>query len=63
MIITAGWRSRGLASIYPRGIPIGRVTSVGQLDTDLYKQIEVEPLVDFDALDAVLVLVRQGIRG
>ena len=39
------------------------MTSVGQLDTDLYKQIEVEPLVDFDALDAVLVLVRQGIRG
>jgi rod shape-determining protein MreC len=59
MIVTAGWRSRGLASIYPRGIPIGRVASVGQLDTDLYKQIEVEPLVDFDSLDAVLVLVRQ----
>jgi len=63
MIITAGWRSRGLASIYPRGIPIGRVTSVGQLDTDLYKQIEVEPLVDFDALDAVPGLGRQGMRG
>jgi len=57
MIITAGWRTRGLTSIYPRGIPIGRVTSVGQLDTDLYKQIEVQPLVDFDSLDAVLVLV------
>ena len=63
MIITAGWRSRGLTSIYPRGIPIGRVTSVGQLDTDLYKQIEVQPLVEFDSLDAVLVLVRQRIRG
>jgi len=63
MIITAGWRSRGLTSIYPRGIPIGRVTSVGQLDTDLYKQIEVQPLVEFDALDAVLILVRQRIGG
>jgi rod shape-determining protein MreC len=57
MVVTAGWRAGALASIYPRGIPIGRVTSVGQLDTDLYKQIEVQPLVDFDSLDAVLVLV------
>jgi rod shape-determining protein MreC len=59
MIVTAGWRTRDLNSIYPRGIPIGRVTSVGQLDTDLYKQIEVQPLVQFDSLDAVLVLVRK----
>jgi rod shape-determining protein MreC len=59
MIITAGWRTRDLNSIYPRGIPIGRVTSVGQLDTDLYKQIEVRPLAEFDSLDAVLVLVRK----
>lgn len=59
MIITAGWRTGDLGSIYPRGIPIGRVTSVGQLDTDLYKQIEVQPLVEFDSLDAVLVLVRK----
>jgi rod shape-determining protein MreC len=59
MIVTAGWRTRELNSIYPRGIPIGRVISVGQLDTDLYKQIEVQPLVAFDSLDAVLVLVRK----
>lgn len=57
VIITAGWRSGGLASIYPRGIPIGVVTSVGQLDTDVYKQIEVQPFVDFGALDSVLVLI------
>jgi rod shape-determining protein MreC len=57
VVITAGWRSGKLASIYPRGIPIGVITSVGQLDTDIYKQIEVEPYVDFSALDSVLVLV------
>lgn len=57
VIITAGWRSGKLASIYPRGIPIGVVTFVGQLDTDIYKQVEVDPLVDFSALDSVLVLV------
>jgi rod shape-determining protein MreC len=56
-IVTAGWRSGNLASIYPRGIPIGRVTSVSQLDTDLYKRIEIQPFVDFGSLESVLVLV------
>jgi rod shape-determining protein MreC len=58
VVISAGWRYGRLTSIYPRGIPIGRVTSVGQLDTDLYKQIEVQPFVDFGSLDSVLVLVK-----
>ncbi len=57
VVITAGWRSGKLASIFPRGIPIGIVTSVGQLDTDIYKQIEVDPFADFSSLDSVLVLV------
>ena len=59
VVVTAGWRAGKLSSIYPRGIPIGVVTSVGQLDTDLYKQIEVRPFVDFSSLESVLVLVRK----
>ncbi len=61
VVITAGWRSGKLASIYPRGIPIGNVTSVGQLDTDIYKRIEVDPFVDFSELDSVLVLVEKPV--
>jgi len=56
-IVTAGWRAGKLSSIYPKGIPIGVVTSVSQVDTDLYKQIEVEPFVDFSSVESVLVLV------
>ena len=56
-IITAGSQSAKLPSIYPRGIRIGVVTSVGQKDTDLYKQIQVQPFVDFSSLRSVLVLV------
>ena len=59
VVITAGWRSGRLASAYPRGIPIGIVTGVGQLDTDIYKRIEVDPFVDFSSLDSVLVLVEK----
>ena len=35
------------------------MTSVGQADTDLWKQVQVEPFADFDRVDAVLVLVRK----
>ena len=56
-IVTAGWRVSGLSSVYPKGIPIGEVTSVGQTDTDLYQQVQVDPYVDFGALYAVIVLV------
>jgi rod shape-determining protein MreC len=58
-VVTAGWRSSKLASLYPKGIPIGKVTSVGQTDTDPYKQVQVTPFASLSSLDAVLVLVRK----
>jgi len=58
-IVTAGWRTKTLSSLYPKGIAIGKVTSVNQTDTDLYKQVQVEPFADFTSIDAVLVLVRK----
>ncbi len=56
-IITAGWRSGPLASLYPKGIKIGDVAFVGRLNTDLYQQVQVVSGVDFSALDSVFVLV------
>jgi rod shape-determining protein MreC len=56
-IVTAGWESPRFSSLYPKGIQIGRVTSVGRTDTDLYTQVQVEPFADMSSLQAVLVLV------
>jgi rod shape-determining protein MreC len=56
LIVTAGWRSERFESLYPPGIPIGTVKSVGQQDVDLFKRIQVAPLVDFDSLAEVIVL-------
>ncbi len=56
-VVTAGWRSRRFSSLYPPGILIGRVTSVGRLDTDLFTQVQLEPFADLSSLEAVLVLV------
>ena len=55
-IVTAGWRVGQLASLYPKNIPIGRVTFVGRLSSDLYQQVLIRSDVDFSALDSVLVL-------
>jgi rod shape-determining protein MreC len=57
LVITAGWRTGKLESLYPYGIPIGTVKSVGQQDVDLYKRIQLAPLVNFDSLSDVIVLV------
>jgi rod shape-determining protein MreC len=58
-LVTAGWRSGNLSSIFPRGIPVGIASSVGQTDIDPYKQIEVTPLVDFGGLENMFVLTRK----
>jgi rod shape-determining protein MreC len=57
IVVTAGTRSKQYPSLFPRGIPIGIVTSVGQSDTALYKQIQIDPFVDFSSLDAVTALI------
>lgn len=58
VVITAGSPGHGkLPSIYPRGIQIGIITSVGTNDTENYKQVQVQPFVDFSSLSSVLVLV------
>ena len=57
-IVTAGSLGEGeLPSLYPKNILIGTVTSVGQNDVDLFKQIQVQPFVDLTALQSVIVLV------
>jgi rod shape-determining protein MreC len=56
-IITAGRRFERLPSMFPRGIPIGRVKHVNQTDIENFQQVQVDPFVDFSALHAVWVLI------
>jgi rod shape-determining protein MreC len=57
VITTSGFRSGDLTSLYPRGIPLGVVSSVSQTDTDIYKKIQVDLFADLPNLEAVIVLV------
>jgi rod shape-determining protein MreC len=57
VIVTAGTRSKQYPSLFPANIPIGYVISVGQSDTAPFKQIQIQPFVDFTSLDAVTALI------
>ena len=58
-IVTAGTLGGpgALPSMFPRGIPIGSVTSRSNNDVNAFKNIQVLPLVDFSSLQTVIVLV------
>jgi rod shape-determining protein MreC len=58
LVATSGSRSEQLPSLFPRGIPIGLVTSVSQSDTEPFKQVQVQATADLSNLDVVTVLVR-----
>lgn len=58
-VVTSGYTGR-LKSLYPDGIPIGRVTYVQNDDLGQQnKQIQVTPFVNFDNLSGVVVLELQ----
>ncbi|GAB4250626.1 MAG: hypothetical protein Kow00129_11510 [Thermoleophilia bacterium] len=46
----------GFGRIFPKGIPIGIVESVGEEDVNVYKQIMIRPFVDFGTLEEVMVI-------
>ena len=56
-VVTDGTHNARYPDLYPYGIPIGRVTSVGVADTASFLQVQVQPFANLGSLDAVAVLV------
>jgi rod shape-determining protein MreC len=56
-LVTAGTHSKRYPDLYPYGIPIGRISSVGATDTATFLQVQVQPYANLGSLDAVAVLV------
>ena len=46
----------GLGGNYPKDIPIGRVSDVSGTPQDIFRKVQVEPLVRFSTTNTVLVL-------
>ncbi|QJB56269.1 rod shape-determining protein MreC [Pseudodesulfovibrio sp. zrk46] len=49
----------GLSGIFPKGLPVARVTKVQRSDISLFLTVEAEPLIDVGSLEEVLLLQSQ----
>lgn len=59
-VVTGGFNSLSLPSIYPPGIPIGLVTSVGSQEVDVQQTVQVTPFADPRQLTYLVVLTPQS---
>ena len=59
-IVTSGFRSGELESLFPRGIPIGKVRRVDEGEVELYQRVHLEPFADLRRMDFVQVLTERG---
>jgi rod shape-determining protein MreC len=55
-VVTSGFTTPDLESIFPRGIPIGKVTRISPDERELYQRVHLEPYVDFRSVDVVRVI-------
>jgi rod shape-determining protein MreC len=56
MVVTAGSRSQRLESLFPKGIPIGRVKRVDPNELDVYERVHIQPFADFKRMEFLQVL-------
>ena len=59
-VITSGFKRGELESIFPRGIPIGRIRDVDRDELETYQRVHVDPFADFRRIDLVQVLTGDG---
>jgi len=51
--------SSGLNGMFPKGVPIGRVSHVVKETDGFFLSVELKPLVDFSKLESVLVVLKE----
>jgi rod shape-determining protein MreC len=61
LVITSGFTSSKTESLFPRGIPIGRVSRVDLDELETYQRVHIRPFADLRTLDLVQVLTRRGV--
>lgn len=59
-VITSGTTSSRFESLFPRGIPVGEVSSVDPEERELYQRVHVEPFADLREMVYVQVLTGGG---
>jgi rod shape-determining protein MreC len=49
----------GLGGVFPRGLPLGRVTRVNKTGQDIFLEIDVTPMTEFNRLEEILVILTE----
>jgi rod shape-determining protein MreC len=60
VVVTSGFKSGDLESLFPRGVPIGKVGSVNQDQLEVYQRVRVQPYADLRQMDFVQVVTNNG---
>jgi rod shape-determining protein MreC len=60
VVVTSGFKSGELESLFPRGIPIGRVGAVNQDQLEVYQRVRVHPYADLRRMDFVQIVTGKG---
>jgi rod shape-determining protein MreC len=60
VVVTSGFKDGALESLFPRGIPIGKVGSVDQAQLETYQRVRVHPYADLRNIDFVQVVISRG---
>jgi rod shape-determining protein MreC len=55
-VVTAGSRSQRYESLFPPGLPVGRVSKVDDTELNVYQRVHVKPFAQLRRLDVVQVL-------
>jgi rod shape-determining protein MreC len=54
--------SSGLGGIFPKGVPVGLVSTVNRKQYGITQEVEVKPTVDFSKLEEVMVIIDSEIE-
>jgi rod shape-determining protein MreC len=58
-VATSGFKISTGESLFPRGIPIGRVSKADLQEVDIYQRVHLKPYADIRSIDIVQVLTRR----
>ncbi len=63
LVVTAGFAGESLDSLFPPGIPIGKVTEASLEEQQAYQRVHVRPFADLRDMEFVQALVDDGGQG
>jgi len=63
MVVTAGFSTGNLGSIFPPGIPIGKITRASVEEQQAYQRVHLEPFADLRDMSFVKVLTTPSGKG